>query len=716
MRNPFGRSRAQRDADLDEEVLTHLAMAAADRVARGETVGDAERAARREFGNVTLVQEITREMWGGAWLARIMQDIPYAARALAKAPIFTVAVSLLLAIGIGVNGAVVSIIDTSFLRKLPVPDPDRIVVVRSGDARVPIRRDASRMSSFPDGRDVAVSLRDVGEFGAYFMESVKLGDDLAGSVAWSAFVTGNYFSLLGVAPARGRMIAPDEERPAGKHPVVVISDNLWHTRFASDEHVVGRQLTIQQTRFTIIGVMPPGFTGTHPEGRTDIWLPYTMQAEATGRSSFDEREARVATIVGRLAPSATIPSVQGRLDGVARDLAARFPQADAHLRFHAVSHSHLVSSDEFMNAMPTFLLVWAMVAILHLVACSNVAGLMLARGAARRRELGIRLCLGASRTRVVWLMLTEPILLGVLGATGGIILARWLTSLLCGMQFLSAMDAGLDVRLVTIIAVLSAATAIQFGLLPARQAARNDPLELIRGASATHLSGQRGAAQALIVVQVALSLVLLADATAMLRSFDRQAHANPGYDTGRVVVARLELKTPGVAAEDALARVQRLTANATALREEAIARLAVLANVERVATAQGAPLYSGSFEDVKVQGHEYARDESMKMSTLNVGPGYFATIGAPILRGREFSTADPSDPTRGHGTFDAVIVNESMARRYWPNVDPLGKTVSFRGRGSATVIGVVRDMHDVSLARCETTGVLPGTRVVLTTI
>jgi len=618
----------------------------------------------------------------GAW-----RDLAYAWRGLRRSPLFAAVVTLTLAIGIGANAAVISVIDRAFFRKLAVPAPGRVVLISSGDLRDGAARPRIAPSSFPDYLDLRGRVQGVSGLAAFAMMSLKLGDELAGTEAFSALVTANYFDLLGVRSERGRFIAPDEEQPPGAHPVVVISHTMWQSRFGGDEHIVGRQLAIGNGRFTIIGVAPAGFTGVLGEGRTDLWLPYTMQAEASASPYvYDNRDARLAFVVGRVAPGAGLPQIQASLDRAALDLRATYPQLDGSLLLGVQLHDRLVPIEQAPYALATFLLVWAMVLLLHLVACSNVASLILARGAARRQELGIRLCLGASPGRVLVHMLAEPALLALLGAAGGLIVGRWLTLLVTRMQFLSAMDPGLDARVVAIVALTAAATTLAFGLFPASQAARSEPLVMLGGGSGTRLAGRRGDAAPLLVAgQVTVSLVLLANAAALLRTFERQARGDPGFDARHLAVVSVTLREG-----------RGFQRDWTPLTE-ITARIARLPGVTRVAAADGVPLYRAAWlDEVVVAGHEYAESESRRMSVQTVGPGYFATIGARLVAGREFGPSDNGGGSAWRG-FDAVVVNEAMARRYWPGVNPIGKRVAFRHEGAATVVGVVRDIHDVSL-------------------
>jgi predicted permease len=595
-------------------------------------------------------------------------------------------VVLTIAIGIGANATVLGIIDTAFLRKLPVPNPERIVRVVCSDSTLAPRRGASRCS-FPELLDLQERVRGLDGLAAYAMAYTKLGGELSGLEVYSAFVSGNYFSVLAVRPARGRFIEPDEAAGSNPQPVVVISDVLWRGTFGRDERIVGRSITIGASRFTIIGVAPAGFSGVHAEGRTDLWLPHTTQALATGRDDYGNREARAiwTPLIGRLSAGAFLAEVQGSLDNAARDLAASHPEGGSRV-FRAELRGRLLSADARANAFSTFLIAWVMIALVHMVACSNVASLLLARARDRQRELGIRLCLGASRGRIVLQSLGEPILLAFAGAVGGLLISRWLTGLVTSMWFMSAMDRGLDARVIAIVAIVALATALLFGLMPAMASANRDPMDVLRSAS----PGMKGASPAtLVVAQIALSFILLAQAMLLVGKYRHEDAVDLGYESSRLVATRVQL------------HAQRSTpAEWSALYESALSRAAAVPGVTHAAAADNAPLaFGGWYEEVAVSDREYAPDEQRQMSLAAVGPGYFSAIGARVMSGREFTAADRYEVVdKRRGAFNVTIVNESFARRYWPGRDPIGKTLKFR-KGSATIVGVVRDMHDVLLSR-----------------
>ena len=401
--------RRRPDSDFADEVESHLQLEADQLQRAGLSVDEARHTARRSFGNVTAWKERFRDARRIHFIDSLSRDLRYAWRGLRRSPSFAIVVAFTLAIGIGANAAVIGVIDTAYLRKLPVPAPERIFAVFSGDVHNRARRANIGWNSYPDYIDLHERVQGAEGLAAYSMEWIPLGDTLSGASVWSAMVSGNYFDVLGVHAAQGRYIRPDEEEPRGSHPVVVISDAFWKSHFASDEHVLGRVLVLGKDRFTIIGVAAPGFTGVHAEGRTDLWIPYTMFAEATGREyPFDNRDARRVAIIGRLAPSASLAQVESSIEHAADYLKNTYPDVDGSLSLRVAKHERLISFEQAPDALVSFILVWVMIALLHLVACSNIASLMLARAAARRRDVGIRICLGASRGRIAMQSLAEP--------------------------------------------------------------------------------------------------------------------------------------------------------------------------------------------------------------------------------------------------------------------------------------------------------------------
>jgi predicted permease len=621
-------------------------------------------------------------------------DTAYAFRGLRRAPIFTLVVGVILALGIGANTAVLGLIDDMYFRTLPVPHPERIVTVYAGDSRARGRTSTLQDGTvpFPIYRELQTRLHGVTELAMYAMRSLPRSEILTGDDSWSALVSGNYFRLLGISPERGRFIGPDEDEPPAAHPVVVISDHLWREKFGHAESVIGRQILLGQVAFTIIGVAPAGFTGLHPEGRTNLWIPYTMENAvlhpdgAPGTIAPHARDTFSSTVFGRLSATATLAEVQTSADLAARDLATSDPAAFHRLALYVRVRDRLTTYELSPGGISMFTLAWIMIALLHLVACTNVASLMLARAAARRRELGVRMCLGASRMRILTQSLIEALLLALLGAVGGLFVGLACSKLLAQMTFLSASNPHLDARVVAIVAIVVVATVVQFGLLPAFDASRSDPLAILRGGHGRRLGIRRDRSEMVVLAQVAVSLTLVANAAVFVALFHRQITTDPGYDVRHLAIVSVALPDGRSTPDDW-----------TAAYQDALARVSVVPGVRQAAGAIGAPLFATHWVgEVSVPNRATLAESSPQVSLQAIGPGYFATLGAPLSRGREFTSRDRLSPAATRDAFDVVVVNESLAHALWPGADAIGQRLAVAGSSSVTVVGVVRDLHDVS--------------------
>ncbi|HEX4682943.1 MAG TPA: ABC transporter permease, partial [Gemmatimonadaceae bacterium] len=524
---------------------------------------------------------------------RILRDAKYAARRLTHAPVFAIAVIITLALGIGANTAILQLIDSFYLRKLPVPAPERIVAIYTIDPRLrgTNRLAGNEWSSAETFRQLQrVNLRAVSNLAAYTMVSVQGSGDLGADPTWAAMVLGSYFETLGVRPQRGRFIRADEAE-SDDAAVVVISDRIWHDRFRADERVLGRTIQIGAGTFTIVGVAPPAFTGIHPEGRTDLWINGARLAAATGASSSIAPKQPNVLIFGRLAAGSTVAALQAACDNFVRDLATSRPGTHEHFGLLARVRDRLTSYEASPNAVHTFIVLWIMVALLHLAACTNVASLMMARESSRRRETGVRLCLGASRGDILRLCLLEAAILAVFGGVGGVIVAHWIAGMIGRMQFLSASIWVLDFRIAALVAVVSGLTVLQFGLAPAIGTASTDPLAIVRGSPA---GGRRNRdrSELIVVVQVAISVALLSNAAAFVGLFRRQVDANPGYDASHV--ALVHFAEPG--------RVGPRT-DRDGRYVELLQHAASIPGVRAVAAAVGGPLFDTRwFGELKVTG------------------------------------------------------------------------------------------------------------------
>lgn len=613
----------------------------------------------------------------------VIQDLRYAWRGLVRSPAFASIVVLTMAIGVGANSTVLGFIDTLFFRKLPVPQPERIVRVQCGDSTT--NRRLFSQCSFPEWQDLSTAVRGLDGLAAFAADRVKLGGELSGLTPDVTFVSGNYFAVLALTPQRGRFISPDEVTDAVTAPVVVVSDWMWRHTFRTDPQITGRRITIGHAVVTIIGVAPAWFSGTTTQQRTDLWIPYTLQAALTGEDVFGHRDATVimSPLIGRLRKGATLAEVQASLSDAALVATAPFPGTKGRPFYKAAQYAELIPLNvESSYAFATALAVWMVVALVHLIACSNIASLMLARLATRQREIGIRLSLGASRSRVVTQYLAEPVLLAMLGAAGGLLVTYWLTGLATQMWFISGLGRGVDLRTVVICAGLAAGTALSVGLTPALTYARRSPLEAIRGTSATG-KRQAGSMGSIIVSQVSLSLVLVAQALLLVGKYRNERAVELGYEGKNLIAATVHLNTNR--------QVTSLKALWATTLAQSLERATAVPGTRAVSWTASPPLAIGTTSgDLEVAGYEYGLNEPRQTPWLAVGPGYFSTIGTEFVAGREFTAADA-------GGFTLAIVNESFARRYWKGADALGRSIRYR-RQSATVIGVVRDTRDVMLS------------------
>lgn len=656
-----------------------LAIAVADVPSRAELTEAVRQADRRPPAaamspGISQRPDLLREVW---------QDVRYALRLLHRAPGFSAVVVCTLAIGIGANTLIFSAVNALLLRPIPVTDPGRVVRVYQASA------DGSSMFgsfSYPDYRD----LRDAGvlqELAAFGGITVSVDRGGATERVPGEIVSGNYFDVLGVRPVRGRAFLPEEDAAPGGHPVVVIGHGLWQRWLGSDPQVPGRTITINGVPHTIVGIAPRGFHSAVLGRTADVWIPVAMQQLVRPPSrglrralgSADLLEARSPTwlaLVGRLRPGQTMESVRPGFDAATRQLADAYPDTNRDRRVH------LTRLDDGpglrRSARPTLMLLMGAVIAVLLVACTNVANLLLARATTRRRELAVRAALGAGRRRLARQWLTESVLLAFAGGAVGLALAYWASPLLYAFDVPESVSLAPDVRVLAFTAAVALATGLGFGLLPALHARRIDVASTLKDESGTVAGGRAGRwSAAFVVVQVAVSVVLLVGAGLLVRTLQNARAVDPGFDTDRTLLADLNLD----AANYGEAEGRQLFET---LRE----RLAGLPGVEAVSMARVVAL-SGSARTVSVLLEGEAADSARPVRTNVVGRDYLRAMGIPLVRGRDFDDRDRP------GTPAVAIVTQSMARALWPGIDPVGQR--FRTGRWVEVIGVARDSVYVSV-------------------
>jgi predicted permease len=627
-------------------------------------------------------------------------DIKHGARMLAKAPGFTVIAVLTLALGIGANTAIFSLVDQILLQPLALPNPEQLIVVRAPGPNAGNTwsdGDPQAVFAYPLYRQLRESAAETAGLVARYSAAINISLEGRAERARGELVSGNYFEVLQVQPALGRLLTPGDETAPGADAVAVLSHRFWANRFGADPLVLNRPVRINAGTFTVVGVAPPGFDGIHPGQRTDVFLPVTMKAVITPNwDGLAEWSYHWLAIFGRMAPGLTREQAAERLRAPA---AAAFEAQLPHLRSdwpEDVRKSFLAKRLELLdgsggrpnlrrNAGTPLLVMMAMVGLVLLVACGNVANLVLARGLARQRECAVRLAMGASRWRLVRQMLTEAVMLAGGGAALGLLLALWLLDLLVStlggqMGATEFFSTSLNARLLGFAAVLAAVTAVLFGLLPALRATRTELNAVLKDQGATTVGGgQVRARKFLVVAQLAMTVLLIVLAGLLTRSFYELSRHELGVRPEGTLTFAVAPELSGYTPERTRQFVERLQESLIALpgvRAAGAAVIPVLAN-------------ASSTSNITAEGYQPAESEDPLIATNRITPGFFSALGIPLLRGREFTRADAADAPK------VAVVNQMMAQRYFGG-DAVGKHFGF-GTGDIKtdieIVGLVADSH-----------------------
>jgi macrolide transport system ATP-binding/permease protein len=678
------RTRRPSEAELARELRDHLALDAAEITAAGVDPTEARIVARRRFGNVGLIHEATREAWGSLWLERLNQDVRFGLRMLRRAPAFTAVAVSCLALGIGANAAVLSWTEGIVYHPFPVVRDQEALVAIAGTAKGAAELDGM---SFPDFMDLS---RGTTAFGAFFVSKITGATLTGGDRAERSIgqlVTANYFDALGVHPLLGRGFLPGEDVGRGAHPVTVISYRLWKDRFAGDPRIIGSAISYNGVPHTIVGVTPEAFLGNFVGYAMQFWIPVSQQA-VVDEYRLEDRSARWVEGFARLRPGVTLAQGQAQVDAVAHRLETEFPNED---RGHGVRLFPL-SENPFDNAkvLKPMLRVGALVAALVLViVCANIANLLLVRAVSRRGEIIVRRALGAGRARLMRQLMTEGLILSLLGTASGLVVAYLSRHLLAlffaprgGVSLVFAGD--FNWRVVSTTIVVGLVSAVVFALVPAVQTTRVDMAGALRAATPGALGGGRARFRSvLILVQVGSSVVLLIGAGLMVTSVSRLFRANPGFDTANVTTTAVNLFAVGYD-----------TARAHRFEDELLSRVSTIGGVSSAALSRSMPFAPRLFDNgpILVDGYQPSKDEQLRADYNQVTPLFFQTLGIPVELGRSFDAADTDTSAR------VAIVTAAMARRFWPSVSPIGKRLQLRGRW-LRVVGVVGDIKYQSLTQ-----------------
>ena len=684
LRSLFSR-RAQFDADLDEEFRSHIARHADDLERSGLSRAEAERQARIAFGAIEKAKESVREQRPAFWLESLFSDVRFGLRMLRKNPGFTAIAIVTLALGIGANTAIFSVVDAVLLRRLPFPDAKQIVLVWVANIRNP--EDIGILSA-PEFWDYRTQ-NHVFEKMAIF-DSAGRGYDLSRGGEPERVsgmrVSEDFFDVLGVKPLLGRTFLP-EENTVGRDRVVILAYSLWQRRFAGDPSLVGKTIRVDGEDFTVAGVMPKSFHFQFWSNERELWVPagYTQNDQMRGSHSF--------VGIARIKPTVSLTEARSEMDTIGRRLMLQYPQDEG----NSTVVLNPVSDFGLELAKRTLTLLLAAVAFVLLIACVNVANLMLSRSAARQKELTVRRVLGAPGSRILRQLLTESIILSFFGAIAGLALAavglKFLDSILPlyirSSPFRPISDVNMDLRVFLFTFALACLTGILCGILPAFLAYRTNlsvHLKESAGRGSTE-SGKRRLRHALVAAEVALALVVLAGAGLLLTSVSRILGVDPGFNPRNLFA--MDITTPQVELY-----VGPPANNLYCLQLQQ--HIGVLPGVVSVSSVSTLPMAGRASRSFTIEGQPPIDPEKQPGARYSVAcPDYFRTMQIPILEGREFTNRD------NLGSPDVIVINESMAKRYWNDKDPLGQRIKLGPPDSKspwmTIVGISKNVRSDGL-------------------
>jgi len=624
----------------------------------------------------------------------LRQDIRYGIRQLRKARGFTLIAILTLALGIGANTAIFTVVNTIFLHPLPVKDPDHLMGIFTTDQRNRGGLNTFLPISQPNAKDVAERSRSFESVMMYTGAGVSMTIDGKPQAFAAELVSANFFDVLGVQAALGRTFRADED-DAGSEGAIVLSHGLWQRYFASNPNVIGKRVLLNGQGFTVVGVAPRGFKGTAVLGGADMWLPMATHDQVLAgvlREMYNDRRFLNFSAVGRLKPGVTVDQARAELQSVGSQLEHDYPTPNKGRSFTVVPLLKSTLNPNVQGvAERAGQLMMGVVGLVLLIACANISNLLLARAAGRKREISIRLAIGASRRRIITQLLTESILLALAGGVVGLGVAFLARDLLWSfrppfLQQATNMELSLDSYVLLFSLAISIATGVIFGLMPALQASRpNLVTELKERAGSETFSGRRFSARsAFVVLQFALSLVALIGAGLFLVSLRNAQKIDPGFDTHNLGMLSFDL---GALNYDAPRQRE--------FQRRALEAVQTVPGITSLTLSTNVPLFGGTAisRSVFPEGEEGTSTRNgILTQTDNIAPDYFKTLGTPVMRGRQFDSSDREDSPK------VAIINEAAARRFWPNQDAVGKRFKFFGLDYyVQVVGVARDAKYITL-------------------
>jgi putative ABC transport system permease protein len=682
--------RNRRESELAREIEHHRALRQEALERAGLSARDAAAASRRALGNVSLACDDAREIWTSSSIERLWQDARYGARALRKNPAFTLVAIVTLALGIGSNAAMFSVVNAVLLKPLPYHDPDRLVMIWTADPKRDIHEAPTSIPTFIDWRNDGRSFADMA---FWRVHSGNLTGGAEPERVAGAFASSNLFALLGVAPALGRTFTADEERR--REPVVVLSHRLRQRRFGSDTSVIGQTITLDGHRLQVIGVMPEHFY--FPTRDVQHWEPSTLMIPFASKPvvaerSWSDRFADFWHVAGRLRPDVTIREAQAEMTAIGQRLAEAYPTNSPDVVGFGVEVVPMLAQITGRNLRRALWILVGAVGLVLLIACANVANLLLARSAARNREFAVRAALGAGPRRLVRQLLLESTMLGIAGGALGLLAAR------AGVPILAASAVGvprtdeiaLDWRVLAFTAALSLFVGLLFGTAPAWKLSRENPGDWLKdsGPSVTAGLRLRRARGFLVVVECTLAVALLAGAGVLIRSFLIVRGIAPGFATQHVLLARVHLPIP-------VSRDWRKQEWST--WQQINERIGSLPGVASVGGITNFLIAKNPEEAITIEGKTTVSDELRRtlVNTDDVTPGFFQAMGVPLVRGRFFTYQEQNAPL--------AIVNEAFVQRFFAGEDPIGRRFKEGGPAArdawVTIVGVVGNMHRQGVER-----------------
>jgi len=676
------------DSDLSEELATHVEMAVEDNIRAGMNPEEARRQAMIRLGGVEASKELHRDARGLPLIESFAQDIHYAFRTLRHSFGFTMVTVVILALSIGANSAIFSLVSAVLLRPLPFPEPDRLVLLwddfsARGGFVAPgvVERAEGTLADYVAWKERSRSFADMAAFttNTYTLTGSGEPEKLEG-----IRTTANLFEVLGMQPLLGRTLVPSDEGPDAI-PVVVINERLWHTRFGGDPGLVGRTIRLNGLAHTVAGVVPADFQ--FPNKNAVLWVPARFTSE-----ELAQRTNYIFDVLARLKPDITLGQARAEMVTIARQLQREYPSNQGISATVTQLHEHLTH-----YVKPAMSILLGAVGLVLLIASANLANLLLARCSSRRKELAVRQALGAGRGRLIRQLLTESAVLSIFGAIGGLALAS-VTFRYLGRLVPNGLPQGasphLDVRVILFSITVTALMVLGFGAGPALAAARLDLDAALKAGTnrGTTASGGQRVRNGLVVAEVTLTVVLLVAAGLLLRSYAKVLAADPGFNPRQLLIAETVLPPSKYGTAESRSTFYR----------RVLDRVLALPGVSAAAYVNYPPLmFKGGRMFFRIEGRPMPRPEDSNRyiaSDRVVSPGYFSALGVPLRRGRYFDERD------GVGAPSAIIINEKMAAMHWPGEDPVGRRFGFPTGVSDstpwfTIVGVVADMRQMDLDR-----------------